>query len=460
MTRAPALRCAEARARGSCYRSHEGTVSRGMRSALIFVITSLGVVQSAACSDDEPPVAIGHEWAVPLGTRSIAALALDGANRTTVLTTDRTSLSGPMLSPRILQFDGEGNALWDRVFPDVHGDAGDMDVMPDGSAIVITGWAIDSLDFGLGPAAVEPGIETRYVARLDASGAPQWVHVIEGAAAADAVAFDAAGTAYVGGARLSTEMDHHAMMLVAAIGADGSAGWEQQIGSGPGGAWALSAAIAPDGGVVIAGRYNGPTDLGTGMLPAPMAPFFEAVLVARFTAAGELQWTLGLAGATDRSNVLLNDLCLDASGAALVLIDAWEGSVVIPGGPSDQSGKILVKVAPTGEVVWAASMSANDGTARTGATAIACDASGSAVGGGITVPAGAADLGDAWRGEVDASGAAVWTETDPAPGQQIITLVSVDRAGAMYAVGSTDGTLQIAETSIAAGQFLARLLHE
>ena len=66
-----------------------------------------------------------------------------------------------------------GSAIWSQLFPNARGDG--IAIAPDGD-IVLTGYLVDSVDFGAGPTE---GTFAGFVARFASDGTYRWVHTFD-----------------------------------------------------------------------------------------------------------------------------------------------------------------------------------------------------------------------------------------------------------------------------------------
>lgn len=215
----------------------------------------------------------------------------------------------------VAQFDAAGHPLWSKAF---HADGL---VSAYTSFVTVNGLALDDSGavhlagaYGGGPGGNALTLDLGggvlggdtyghgFVAKLDATGAHLWSHLVDGAlrSSANAVAVDATGTLYVTGSAAyatgdtlpdGTACDHDAILL-ASYDAAGQERWSKTFGSARSGGSGAAVTVAPDGGVYVAGTADQGMDFGDGPLPGdyPVVGF-----VARFGAQGARTWTRGFA---------------------------------------------------------------------------------------------------------------------------------------------------------------------
>jgi len=147
------------------------------------------------------------------------------------------------------------------------------------------------------------------VRRLRADCATVWEHREDGVerhpAALDVAADD---RVLVGGSAFRSDGDPALLLL--ALDAGGALAWQKEI---PGSGRVEHVAAAPDGGVVAAGAFDGPIDLGGGVLPG--SPADASTLLVRYGATGRFLWSKVLG---DRADVRVTRIAVEANGSVVV----------------------------------------------------------------------------------------------------------------------------------------------
>ena len=150
------------------------------------------------------------------------------------------------------------------------------------------------------------------------------------------------------GGEVFIQVNDEGKTVVLALGTDAARtqSWSRTLT----GLWDVRIATHPDGGLYLAGIFEGTIDVGTGPLTAPVND--AAFLVMRLDAAGNTVAARILGQADDISGEL-DDVEVDASGR-LLLVGEWLMSPIDSGqGPLDVRGEFAVLLARDLSAVWA-----------------------------------------------------------------------------------------------------------
>lgn len=220
-----------------------------------------------------------------------------------------------------------------------------------------------------------------FVAKFDANGTNVWARSLGVAASADtasAVALDGAGNVFVAGQSTlgtfnSVTLTNHGRVFIAKYDNAGAPQWARKAGGGGAGQFDQATALAADsaGNVYLAGVFSSATanfDGGSSLANRGGSDAF----VARFNAAGGVQWVQQIGGAQDDR---ANGLAVDSNGNAYV-VGEFTGTLELPGtslatAVTDQNA-FIARFDPTGAVTWARQMG---GTLADSARAVTVDAS-------------------------------------------------------------------------------------
>jgi hypothetical protein len=259
-------------------------------------------------------------------------------------------------------------AAWAVRFGDDHlQNAEAMSVDPTGN-ILITGQMAGTLDFGMGAIMASAPLD-RFLARVSASGQPEWSKSIGSQVGPFEVSFVAAagdGSIVVAGSNASTSPTPWSD--IASFDATGALRWHKNWMDpswvGGGGHPLVIQGLGADGagGSVIGGWYGGTFDFGTG--PQASSGMTDGVLVS-FDPAGATRWVrhFGNPG----TDTFIDDIAVDPTGNTFVT-GSFEGTIDLGSGPlvdPDQSpgAGLYIFVAafdPTGKGLWARSLGGAD----------------------------------------------------------------------------------------------------
>jgi len=201
-----------------------------------------------------------------------------------------------------------------------------------------------------------------FVAKFNAGGTNVWARSLGVSGSADvgsAVALDGAGNVFVAGQSTfgtfnSVTLTNHGRVFLAKYDNAGSPQWARKAGGGSAGQFDQATALAADaaGNVYLAGVFaSASASFNNGTTLANRGGF-DAFL-ARFDAAGGLQWVQPIGGVQDDR---ANGLAVDAAGNAYV-VGEFTGAVQLPGtnlatAVTDQNA-FLARFDPAGTVNWA-----------------------------------------------------------------------------------------------------------
>jgi hypothetical protein len=228
-----------------------------------------------------------------------------------------------------------------------------------GATTVVAGRFRDELDLGDAGLAVAPGEQGTFLVRLGPALETVWLRALvdpPGLDCADdaekevirSVGVSSTGNIGVAG-KLCSDGDLGGGPLPAGseyvllLGDDGSHLFSRAVAANIAGV-----AAADDGGLIMAGRFVGPLDLGAG---AEGAAGERGLWIARLDAAGTLRWSRRFLQ-TGMGESLSLQLRLDDTGSVLLLVSHPDG-LDFGSGPLPGDAIALAKLTPDGELAWA-----------------------------------------------------------------------------------------------------------
>ncbi len=201
-----------------------------------------------------------------------------------------------------------------------------------------------------------------FLAKYDRIGKLVWVRQAGGSADdfARAVAIDHEGNCYLTGSFQSPTVDFggesakrnsDSEIFVAKFDPNGKVLWVRQAGGGTGGGGSGNGVtIGADGYVYVCGYFNGDIDFGDLTLKNSG---FNDIFVARYDAAGELDWVRQIGGPGDD---VASAICVDAQGNSFItggFEDTVRFSRNIALGSVGFVDAFVAKLDNTGRTVWA-----------------------------------------------------------------------------------------------------------
>lgn len=317
-----------------------------------------------------------------------------------------------------------GDGVWSYNWGGNGGQAGYAIATNAAGDVVVGGVFGGSIDFGFGAHQVQ-GSKDLFLAKLDASGQPQWSKGFVGVGSQpglSAIAIDELGQIYVAGFYYSASTFTGLSGIGSPEGAgdiyllcfesDGTFKWARGFGDDePQGATALAARHG--GGVVMTGTFRGTVNFGGFNLSSTGNS--HDVYVASFDAAGTHQWSdrYGGGGTQQASGV-----AVDAAGNVFVSTTVY-GSISFGGNTLTAEGTTyadfaLAKFDPTGTHVWSRivgndrSQVAGHVDVRPDGTLVVVGKTHLAVDFGDGVPVSPPDLGAFFVAAYDAAGDFLW----------------------------------------------------
>ncbi|GAB3829980.1 SBBP repeat-containing protein [Hymenobacter jeollabukensis] len=437
--------------------------------------------------------AFGAAWATgtvasPLNSLSyISATARDAAGNVYVAgnfigTTGFGSLSLTSTDPYVpygggdafvAKLDASGNYLWVRSAGGLNGDGITALAVDAAGNAYVTG-IFGTLATGLTPSsaaitigtttltATTPGIDNKFVAKLDAGG--NWLWARRTDTRTDRLAVDASGNAYLTGSfSTATATFGSTTLSNAAAGTFGSSVFLAKLDAAGSWLWAKGAGdtgtnaardVATDasGNVYLSGSFQSSIALGSTTLTASAA---GAAFVAKLDAAGNYLWVRQLAAQPF--------LAADGSGnvyvAGLFQNSITLGSTTLSAGTAGYAGYsvYLGKLSATGAWLWA-SASSGSGTlsyqSTTNIGGVAVDGSGNAYVTGqfndLAISFGSSTLtntsayssaADAFVAKCDAQGSWLWARQVTGADSEGSVGLGADAAGNVWLVGYTVGEM-------------------
>ena len=323
-----------------------------MSTTARLVTTLLVVSTAAACSGKK------KETAADKGGGAATAAGGGSAGGTAAAQEPRVAPPSPPL-PGLAEAaaGGTGKVTWVTSFGGVKVDtARRLAVGPDGSVFVV-GDFDEAATFGALGEKTAAGKSDAFVARMDGSGAFQWVTTIGGKneERGDAVAVDANGnvafvglysdTATAGG--LSGKSEGSDDIFVVATDARGEVQWLWDTGGLASDA-GTAVAAAGDGGWIVAASFGQKVKFGETELAAKG---MEDAALLKLTSEGEVAWVTHVA--SDYPDEITH-LDVDASGNIYAL-GRFKGTLVIGGAELKSAGDddlYLAKFDSVGNPVW------------------------------------------------------------------------------------------------------------
>ena len=253
----------------------------------------------------------------------------------------------------VTKLDPNGNHLWSKNFTNSGNDRG-YGIATDGDSVAVVGSFSNAITIGTIRLVAANAMTDAFVMNLAAAdGTPAWARQMgatDGNEGAYGVAIDASGNVDVCGYAIKP-VDFGGGVLGALGMSDGWVAsyrgttgahlWSRRIG-GMGNDYAYSLTIAPDGGVLVAGSFEGAAGFGG----ATLAPVGAGdAYVAKYTSTGAPVWARQIGG---NASDVGQELAVDATGHA-VLAGYFYGSGVFGGSPLTSAGQadgFVTKLAP------------------------------------------------------------------------------------------------------------------
>lgn len=310
-----------------------------------------------------------------------------------------------------------------------------------------------AMNWGNGPLMSGPdgGL---FLAKLDPDGKPIYSKAFDvavsddrdwvvAAAPAGEVVLTAAftGTVDLGSGPLTSAGSRD--VFVAKLDAAGGPLFSKRFG-GAGGEFAGSAAIGPQGEIVVVGSFAGAADFGGG----PITATGSDVFVVKLDAAGAHVWSKGLGGTSNQGAM---GVAIDPSGG-VGFVGASGGGVDLGGGVKQASGSELTcflgKLSAAGAHVFSQAYGCHVNEFVPLGPRVAADPSGAFVVTGSF--RGAADFGmgpvnsldaDAFVFKIDSGGAPVWARTFSSKSYDQGLDVATDAAGNVLLTGHVENSV-------------------
>jgi hypothetical protein len=351
----------------------------------------------------------------------------------------------------------DGSHLWSRRYG-AGGDDLAQGVAVDGDDnVIVAGVFAGTVDFG-GGALQSAGSTDAFVVKLSATGEHRWSARFGGPGedpdATVAVAPDGdvvlAGACQdgidLGGGPLPSLGARD--WFVGRFSPDGVHRWSHRFG-GASDDSVGGVAVAPDGGVALAGAFAGSIDLGGGPLDSAGG---EDIGVVLLDAAGQHSWSRRFGGV---GNDAAAGVAVGPDGA-VVLAGSFSGVVDFGDGPTDTGGGqdgFLLQLAADATFGWVVTFG---GAGSAQAFGAAVDGRGRVVVGGafsgslalgaeVVASAGASD---GFVASYAADGAHRWSRRLGGTGDDLVEAVAVDRRGEVLAGASFSGSLDLDDHTV------------
>lgn len=354
------------------------------------------------------------------------ALAVDATDTRVVLggaIRSPTDFGGGALVPMggedgfVAVFDASGGPVWSRRFGDGAAQRVEAVALLDDGGVIIGGQFAGAIDLG-GGGLISAGATDLFVARFDATGGHLWSRRFGdsnaqglGALATDGTNVVATGsfegTLDFGGGALTSAGSSDVFLVALGLAAGGHQ-WSRRFGN-TSAQRGLDVDVDASGGVYVVGDFAGTVDFGGGTLTS--AGMTDAFL-ARFTAAGMLDWSRRFGDASGQSASSVAAL----STGDLALAGAFAGAIDLGGGALTSAGGddgFVASLTGAGAHRWSHAFgdpaaqrvtsvcAVLDGVAVTGAFAGSVD-----LGGGALTSAGGTDV---FLGRYDGAGGHVFS---------------------------------------------------
>jgi hypothetical protein len=323
---------------------------------------------------------------------------------------------------------------------------------------------IHKSDHALGR-AIAPVVEDLESRRLLANGDFGAIISVGGAGEdrANHVAVDRFGSIYVVGKFSGTSADFDpgadtkllnsaggSDIFVAKYSSSGSLVWAVQAG-GTSDDEASSVVVDAAGDVYIAGVFQGKVDFRPGRRESFFTAKDRDAFLWKLNNDGKLVWNMKAGGdGHDAANALAIDAAGNVHAAGFFATSAKFGKKITLSGTARNA--FVMKVTPTGGVLWAKNFGATGTTPAVDARAVGVDSDGAVYVGGVfnntadfdpgtaTSNLTSAGLEDAFVTKLNASGGFVWTRGIGGTLAEDLTGIAVDRAKNVLITGAYTGT--------------------
>lgn len=418
-------------ATGSTY-SISGVVGAHAGAYSVAVTNTFGFITSASATLTTLPVRVYSPWGATGGGSGSDvgnAVAVDAngnafvAGYFTGMATFGTNqlLSAGVQDGFVAKYNAAGQVLWVRRLGGTGYDAVNAVAVDPGGNCYVAGTFEGIATFGSTSLTntSAASFADAFVAKFDAGGTNVWARRLGVAAVGDfatAVALDGAGNVFIAGQSTlatfnSVALTNLGRVFVAKYDNAGNAQWARKAGGGSAGQFDQATGLAADaaGNVYLAGVFASATANFDGGVALANRGGFDAFL-ARFNAAGSLQWVQQVGGTQDDR---ANGVAVDSAGNAY-LVGEFTGTLQLPGtnlvtATTDQN-LFVARFTPAGTVDWARQAG---GTLQDSARAVTVDRndnvfiagyfSGSAVFGSDTLVSVASTF-DAFLARLDTNG--------------------------------------------------------
>jgi hypothetical protein len=253
----------------------------------------------------------------------------------------------------VVKLDSNGKTLWVKTFSDPMTAASSADAqnvaLDAEDNILVSGTFQGALSLGARSTKSNPGAQTAFVAKLDATGEPRWATTFAGSGdqAASALAVTkhghvifAASLSTGANAQVGAKIYSGSARLLVGIDAQGTPTWSRSLGK----AFVTDLVLDAAGHLVLAGSFTGSIDLGGGMMTATGDG--ADALIAKLDADGTYLWARAYGDAADQYGV---GAAVFPKSQDIVLAGSMAGTADFGGGPLTAAGDLdvfLAELAP------------------------------------------------------------------------------------------------------------------
>jgi hypothetical protein len=375
----------------------------------------------------------------------------------------------------IVKHNPTGGVDWARHIGGNNADDGGNIAIGNSGDIYVTGTFLDTVVFDATTTLISEGERDIFVASYSATGAFRWAKRIGGNSFEALPVLTASGNRVIVtgsfttrsmtiGSFVLTTPGNYQLFVASLDGTDGSVQWAMSEG-GSGDEYATGVEAAPNGDVLISGRFIRSTTLAGSTHVS--AGNYDAFLL-RVSAQGVSQWSRVSTGGTDNDRAY--DVAIDATGNIYLVGFSVSQSITFGSTTLPGAGQFLVKFDAAGNQQWARALYHAYGTevavSRTGDVYVGGTFVGTVIFGTSTLVSPMNTLVP-FVAQYDGNGQAQWGQmpANPGPGQtgfsDEVYGLTVDLADNVYVTGSYASRLRFGSNTFTTSGgydiFLAKL---